>query len=54
MFYVLDVRFCKDITKTAELGVIDRTDHSVIGTFPGRPLDNPYAMNVVDLCPVEH
>ncbi|RBQ29091.1 2Fe-2S iron-sulfur cluster-binding protein [Aliarcobacter vitoriensis] len=46
------VRFCKDITKTAELGVISRTDHSVIGTFPGRPLDNPYAMNVVDLCPV--
>lgn len=46
------VRFCKDITKTGELGVIDRTDHSVIGTFPGRPLDNPYAMNVVDLCPV--
>ena len=46
------VRFCKDITKTAELGVIDRTDHSVIGTFPGRPLDNPYAMNVVDLCHV--
>ncbi|WP_418187210.1 2Fe-2S iron-sulfur cluster-binding protein [Aliarcobacter lanthieri] len=46
------VRFCKDITKTAELGVIGRTDHSVIGTFPGRPLNNPYAMNVVDLCPV--
>lgn len=46
------IRFCKDITKTAELGVISRTDHSVIGTFPGRPLNNPYAMNVVDLCPV--
>lgn len=46
------VRFCKDITKTSELGVIDRTDHSTIGIFPGRPLYNPYAMNVVDLCPV--
>jgi len=46
------VRFCKDITKTAELGVISRTDHSVIGTFPGKPLNNPYAMNVIDLCPV--
>lgn len=46
------VRFCKDITKTAELGVIDRSDHSTIGIFPGRPLSNPYAMNVVDLCPV--
>jgi len=46
------VRFCSDITGTNELGVINRADHSVIGTFPGRPLDNPYAMNVVDLCPV--
>ncbi len=46
------VRFTKDITKTKELGVLNRTDHSVIATFPGRPLSNPYAMNVVDLCPV--
>ena len=46
------VRFCKDIIGTAELGVDSRADHSVITTFPGRPLSNPYAMNVVDLCPV--
>ena len=46
------VRFTKDITKTGELGVLQRADHSVITTFPGRKLDNPYAMNVVDLCPV--
>ncbi|WP_024955258.1 2Fe-2S iron-sulfur cluster-binding protein [Sulfurospirillum arcachonense] len=46
------VRFTKDITKTKELGVLNRTDHSVISIFPGRPLSNPYAMNVVDLCPV--
>jgi NADH-quinone oxidoreductase subunit G len=45
-------RFCSDITKTNELAVLGRSDHSYIGTFPGRPLDNPYAMNVVDLCPV--
>ncbi|WP_428025995.1 2Fe-2S iron-sulfur cluster-binding protein [Arcobacter sp.] len=46
------VRFCKDIIGSAELGVESRADHSVITTFPGRPLSNPYAMNVVDLCPV--
>lgn len=46
------VRFTTDITKTSELGVLQRTDHSVIATFPGRKLENPYAMNVVDLCPV--
>jgi NADH-quinone oxidoreductase subunit G len=46
------VRFTKNITKTNELGVLNRTDHSVITTFPNYPLSNPYAMNVVDLCPV--
>ena len=46
------VRFTKKITKTKELGVLNRSDHSVITTFPGEPLSNPYAMNVVDLCPV--
>jgi NADH-quinone oxidoreductase subunit G len=46
------VRFTKNITKTNELGVLSRADHSVITTFPGSKLSNPYAMNVVDLCPV--
>ncbi len=46
------IRFCSKITKTNELGVIQRGDHSVIGIFPGRPLSNAYAMNVIDLCPV--
>ena len=46
------VRFTKNITKTSELGVVSRADHSVITTFPGSKLTNPYAMNVVDLCPV--
>lgn len=46
------VRFTKNITKTNELGVLSRADHSVISTFPGSKLSNPYAMNVVDLCPV--
>ncbi len=46
------VRFTEKITKTNELGVLSRGDHSVISTFPGEKLHNPYAMNVVDLCPV--
>lgn len=46
------VRFTKNITKTNELGVFSRADHSVIDIYPGYPLSNPYAMNVVDLCPV--
>ena len=46
------VRFTQKITHTNELGVLKRADHSVIATFPDTPLSNPYAMNVVDLCPV--
>ena len=46
------VRFCDQITGTSELSVIERGDRSEIRTFPGKSLDNPYSMNVTDLCPV--
>ncbi|MBN2826234.1 MAG: (2Fe-2S)-binding protein [Campylobacterales bacterium] len=45
-------RFTANITKTHELGIINRGDHACVSTLPGKKLDNPYAMNVVDLCPV--
>jgi len=46
------VRFCDEITHTGELGIFQRGDHSEIGLFPGRELDNKYSANVVDICPV--
>ena len=46
------VRFCREIPKTGELGVFNRGDESLLETFPGVPLDNPYSMNVADICPV--
>ena len=46
------VRFCREIPGTGELGVFDRGDRSLLETFPGTPLDNPYSMNVADICPV--
>jgi NADH-quinone oxidoreductase subunit G len=46
------VRFTREISGTAELQVINRGDHSEIDVFPGEPLDNKLAGNVVDLCPV--
>lgn len=46
------VRFCDEVTGTSELTVAERGDHSEIRTFPGRELDNPYSMNVTDICPV--
>jgi NADH-quinone oxidoreductase subunit G len=46
------VRFCDEVTKTNELSVMERGEHSEITTFPGKQLNNPYSLNVVDICPV--
>ena len=46
------VRFTREISGTAELMVINRGSHEEIDVFPGFPLDNKMAGNVVDLCPV--
>jgi NADH-quinone oxidoreductase subunit G len=46
------VRFAREITGTNELQVERRGNHAEINIFPDRPLDNPMAGNVVDLCPV--
>ena len=46
------VRFMREVAKNPQLGVARRGTRSMISAFPGRPLDDKYAGNVVDLCPV--
>jgi NADH-quinone oxidoreductase subunit G len=46
------VRFTREISGTSELMVTGRGHHEEIDVFPGRPLENKLAGNVVDLCPV--
>jgi NADH-quinone oxidoreductase subunit G len=46
------VRFTREISQTGELEVMRRGNHVEIDIFPGRPVDNPLAGNIVDLCPV--
>ncbi|HEX9780573.1 MAG TPA: molybdopterin-dependent oxidoreductase [bacterium] len=46
------VRFTDEITKTGEFGIFNRGDRAEVGVLPGRVLDNKYAGNVVDICPV--
>ena len=46
------VRFTDEVSKTHELGIFQRGDLSEIGTFENKPLDNNYALNTVDICPV--
>ncbi len=45
-------RFFDEVTHTGELAIFERGDHCEIDTFPGRKIDNKYASNVVDICPV--
>ncbi|MBS1911163.1 MAG: molybdopterin-dependent oxidoreductase [Bacteroidetes bacterium] len=46
------IRFADEIGEQPVLTFVNRGDHVTIDTFPGTQLDNPYAMNVVDICPV--
>jgi len=46
------VRFTRNVTKTNEVQVFNRGHAAEIGTFENKPLNNPYSMNVVDVCPV--
>jgi NADH-quinone oxidoreductase subunit G len=46
------IRFCDEITKTHEMTMEDRSDHSTIAIYPRCQLGNPYSLCTVDLCPV--
>jgi NADH-quinone oxidoreductase subunit G len=46
------VRFTREVTGTGELLVDGRGSTEQIDVFPGVPLDNELASNVIDLCPV--
>ncbi len=46
------VRFCDEITKDHELGIFERGAHSVVDTFPGKPLSSGYQFCLADICPV--
>lgn len=46
------IRFCDEIAGVHQLQFTNRGDRVELTTFPGEALDNPYSMNVVDICPV--
>ncbi len=46
------VRFTREVSGEAELQIVNRGESAEIDIFPGQPLDNKLATNVVDLCPV--
>lgn len=46
------VRFEETVTKTNALGIFNRGDRAVIGTYPDRKIHHNYQDNLVDICPV--
>jgi NADH-quinone oxidoreductase subunit G len=45
-------RFFDEITHTSELAIFGRGDHNEIDHWPDRPVNNKYAGNAIDICPV--
>ncbi len=45
-------RFFDEVTHTSELAIFNRGDHDEIDIYPGKPVANKYAGNVIDICPV--
>jgi NADH-quinone oxidoreductase subunit G len=46
------IRFCDEIAGKSQLTFTQRGTHVELTTFPGEQLNNPYSMNVIDICPV--
>lgn len=46
------VRFEDEVTKTSTLGIFNRGDRAVIGTYEGRKIKHNYSYNLADICPV--
>ncbi len=46
------IRFTRDIVGDDALGIISRGSYSTLTAYPGKPFDNNYTLNTVDICPV--
>ena len=46
------VRFEQEVTKTGALGIFNRGDRAVVGTYPDKKIEHNYQDNLVDICPV--
>ena len=46
------IRFTKEIAHDDALGFVDRGSFSTLTAHPGKPFDNNYTLNTVDICPV--
>ena len=46
------IRFTKDVVGDDALGIVNRGSYNTLTGYPGKPFDNNYTLNTVDICPV--
>jgi NADH-quinone oxidoreductase subunit G len=46
------IRFSKDIAGDDALGIVNRGSYNTLSAYPGKPFENNYTLNTVDICPV--
>ncbi len=46
------VRYSQEIAEDHQLVLLERADHSFVGTHDGAPYVGPFSGNIIDLCPV--
>jgi NADH-quinone oxidoreductase subunit G len=46
------VRFAQEISEDYQLILLERGEHSFVGTFDGHPYVAPFSGNIIELCPV--
>ncbi|MBM2813831.1 MAG: nuoG [Ignavibacteria bacterium] len=46
------IRFATEVAEQDVIGFVNRNDHVTIQLVKGEKFDNPYSMNVIDICPV--
>ncbi len=46
------IRFMRDMALDECLGLSERGGHTIVGTYLDKPIDNPFSVNIVDICPV--
>ena len=46
------IRFTREVAGDDALGIVNRGSYNTLTAYPGKPFDNNYTLNTVDICPV--
>ncbi len=46
------IRFMRDLALDECLGLSERGGRTIVGTYTDKPVDNPFSVNIADICPV--